>query len=200
MAIPAGNTEEHRMGFGLTLSHVGIFVSDLSRMTDFYARFLGFAVSDRDQWNGGEIVFLTRDPREHHQFVLATGRPPDLTFNPINQLSFRVDSLSTLRSLWRGLAAEGLTDLGPLTHGNAISVYLRDPEDNRVELLIDTPWHVPQPHRHPIDLSKPDAEVWAEVERHVRATPGCVPRETWRSGIEQRIAEATAQREPTLPR
>jgi len=33
------------MSFGLTLSHVGIFVTDIARMTDFYTRFMGFVVS-----------------------------------------------------------------------------------------------------------------------------------------------------------
>ena len=33
------------MSFSLTLSHVGIFVTDIQRMVDFYTRFLGFVVS-----------------------------------------------------------------------------------------------------------------------------------------------------------
>ena len=88
------------MSYGLTLSHVGIFVTDMARMLDFYTGFLGFAVSDRGETStGGQIAFMTRDPREHHQFVLATGRPADLPYNIVNQLSFRVDSLYTLREL-----------------------------------------------------------------------------------------------------
>ena len=59
--------------------------------------------------------------------------------------------------------------LGPVTHGNALSVYFLDPEGNRVEFLIDTPWHVPQPYRIPVDLSLPDEELWASIEQHVRA-------------------------------
>ncbi|RPI47663.1 MAG: glyoxalase, partial [Betaproteobacteria bacterium] len=113
------------MSYSLTLSHVGIYVVDMPRMVDFYSGYLGFAVSDRGPARGGgEIVFMTRDPREHHQFVLANGRPADLAFNLINQLSFRVDSLDTLRELHRGLANEaGVKDLGPTCHGNAVSVY-----------------------------------------------------------------------------
>ena len=34
-------------------------------------------------------------------------------------------------------------------------LYLRDPEGNRVEVFIDTPWHVTQPYREPMDLSLP---------------------------------------------
>jgi catechol 2,3-dioxygenase-like lactoylglutathione lyase family enzyme len=180
------------MAYGLTLSHCGIYVTDMARMVDFYSGFLGFAVSDRGTLSDGrgQITFLTRDPREHHQFVLATGRPADLSFNIVNQLSFRVDSLDTLRELQRGIAKEGGTELGPVSHGNALSVYLRDPEGNRVELLIDTPWYVPQPCRIPVDLSLPDDELWARLERDARALPGFKSRAEWRADIEKRIAEA----------
>ena len=184
------------MAYGLTLSHCGIYVTDMARMVDFYSGFLGFAVSDRGTLSDGrgEIVFLTRDPREHHQFVLATGRPAELPFNIVNQLSFRVDSLETLRELQRGIAKEGGTELGPVSHGNALSVYLRDPEGNRVEFLIDTPWYVPQPCRIPVDLSLPDDELWAKLERDARALPGFKSRAEWRADIEKRIAEAGERR------
>ncbi|HYC47002.1 MAG TPA: VOC family protein [Burkholderiales bacterium] len=184
------------MSFGLTLSHVGIFVTDMTKMVDFYTGFLGFAVSDRGTLadGRGEIVFLTRDAREHHQFVLATGRPENLSYNLINQLSFRVDSLDTLRELQRGLKNESATELGPISHGNALSVYLRDPEGNRVELLIDTPWYVPQPCRIPVDLSLPDDELWAKLERDARALPGFKSRAAWMAEVEDKINEATAKR------
>jgi len=42
--------------YSLTLSHVGIYVSDMARMVEFYTRFLGFAVSDRGPNPNGEIV------------------------------------------------------------------------------------------------------------------------------------------------
>jgi catechol 2,3-dioxygenase-like lactoylglutathione lyase family enzyme len=183
------------MSFSLNLSHVGIFVTDMPRMVDFYNGFLGFAVSDRGPTaNGGEIVFMTRDPREHHQVVLASGKPADLPFNIVNQLSFRVDSLETLRELKRGIANEQATELGPVTHGNALSVYLHDPEQNRIELLVDTPWYVPQPCRMAVDLSLPDDELWAALEKHARSLPGFKTRAAWTADIEQKIADATARR------
>lgn len=183
------------MSFGLTLSHVGLFVTDMEKMLDFYTGFLGFALSDRGSLaSGGEIAFMTRDPREHHQLVLVSGRPPDLSFNIVNQLSLRVDSLATLRELRQGLAAEEATELGPTSHGNALSLYFRDPEGNRVELLIDTPWYVPQPCRLPVDLSLPDDALWAALEQQARALPGFKPREVWAREMEQKIAAAGARR------
>jgi catechol 2,3-dioxygenase-like lactoylglutathione lyase family enzyme len=184
------------MPYSLTLSHVGIFVTDMARMVDFYTRFLGFAVSDRGTRPNGEIVFMTRDPREHHQLVMATGRPAEVPFNVINQISFRVDSLATLRELCTGLKDEAVNAITPVTHGNALSVYFRDPENNRVELLIDTPWYVPQPCRIPVDLFQPDDALWASIEAQVRTLPGYRPRAEWAAEIEEKIARATAQRGP----
>jgi catechol 2,3-dioxygenase-like lactoylglutathione lyase family enzyme len=182
------------MSFSLTLSHFGVFVTDINRMVDFYTRFLGFAVSDRGPNPAGEIVFLTRDPREHHQIVMASGRPADLPFNVINQISLRVDSLDTLRELYVGLKDEPVEILGPISHGNALSVYFRDPEKNRVELLIDTPWYVPQPHRVPVDIMQPDEKVWAWIEKEARGTPGFKSRKEWMADVERKIAQATEAR------
>ena len=182
------------MSYHLTLSHVGIFVKDMPRMVDFYTGYLGFAVSDRGVNPNGEIVFMTRDPREHHQVVLASGRASEPGFSMVQQLSFRVDSLDTLRELHRGLDSEGAVDLGPVTHGNALSVYFHDPEKNRVELLIDTPWYVPQPCRIPVDFSLSDDQLWASVEKAARDLPGFKPRSAWIADIERKIADATARR------
>lgn len=184
------------MPFSLTLSHVGIHVVDIARMVDFYSGFMGFAISDRGPARGGgEIVFMTRDPREHHQFVLASGRPADLPFNLVNQLSFRVDSLDTLRELHAAIGRErGVEDLGPTSHGNAISIYFLDPEGNRIEVLTGTPWYVPQPIRMPVDLTLPDEQVWASVETACRALPGFMSREAWEADIGRRIDAATARR------
>jgi catechol 2,3-dioxygenase len=175
----------------ITFSHVGIYVTDLNKMVDFYTRFLGFVVSDRGKFPGGaELAFLTRDANEHHQLVLATGRPADVSFNVVNQISFRVDSLRTLRQLHAALKNEPVTNLGTISHGNALSVYFLDPEGNRVELFIDTPWYVDQPLRIPLDMALPDAALWAKVEAEARKLPGFRPVEEWRATIAHKMRES----------
>ena len=84
--------------------------------------------------------------------------------------------------------------VSPISHGNALSVYFRDPEGNRVELLIDTPWYVPQPHRFKVDIMQAEEQVWAAVEKEARATPGFKSRKEWMGEIERKIAAATAAR------
>jgi catechol-2,3-dioxygenase len=100
-------------------------------------------VADRGNLGHVQLVFLSRNPDEHHQMVLASGRPAEPGFNTINQMSFRVPDLATLKRMHAGLLAEGVTDMQPATHGNAISIYCRDPEGNRIEVFWDTPWRRP---------------------------------------------------------
>jgi catechol 2,3-dioxygenase-like lactoylglutathione lyase family enzyme len=166
---------------------MGIFVTDPARMEDFYTRVLGFAVTDRGLLGTVSLVFLSRDPREHHQIVLAAGRPPAGGFNPINQISFRMADFAGLREMHRRLQAEGVGELAPVSHGNALSVYFRDPEGNRIELFVDTPWYVQQPLRIPMDMKLSDAEIWDWAEREARKLPGFRPVEEWRAELEGRM-------------
>jgi catechol 2,3-dioxygenase-like lactoylglutathione lyase family enzyme len=169
-----------------SFSHMGIFVTDPARMEDFYTRVLGFAVTDRGVLGSVSLIFLSRDARDHHQIVLAAGRPEG-GFNPINQISFRMADLAGLREMHRRLEEEGVKELAPVSHGNALSVYFKDPEGNRIELFIDTPWYVEQPVRVPIDMKLAEAELWAWAERDARARPGFRPVEEWRAGLRERL-------------
>ena len=177
----------------LAFSHMGIFVADLARMEDFYTRVLGFAVTDRGLLGATSLVFLSRDPKEHHQIVLAGGRPAGPGFNPINQISFRMADLAGLREMHRRVEREGVRDLAPVSHGNALSVYFRDPEGNRLELFVDTPWYVEQPVRVPIDMNLSDSEIWQWAERDARSRQGFKPVEEWRAGLTTKLRRKLPQ-------
>jgi catechol 2,3-dioxygenase-like lactoylglutathione lyase family enzyme len=168
-------------------SHMGIFVTDPARMQDFYTRVLGFTVTDRGELETPhgrlQFVFLSRDPREHHQIVMASGRPANLPFNPINQISFRMEDFAGLREMHRRLQKEAVSELSPVSHGNALSVYFRDPEGNRIELFVDTPWYVKQPLRIPLDMKLNDNQLWAWAEAEARKQPGFKPVEEWRAEL-----------------
>jgi catechol-2,3-dioxygenase len=168
-------------------SHMGMFVADAARMEDFYTRLLGFAVTDRGKLGTFDLVFLSREPTEHHQIVLVSGRPAELPFNPINQISFRMAEFAGLREMHRRLVAENVRELSPVSHGNALSVYFLDPEGNRIELFVDTPWYVAQPMRIPMDMTLSDAELWAWAEREARGLPGFRRVEEWRADMARRM-------------
>lgn len=178
----------------IAFSHIGIFVTDMAAMEAFYTRFFRFTVTDRGRLDTPrgpvDLVFLSRDPDEHHQVVLCSGRPAEMPFNVINQMSFKVDGLPELRQLHDQLASEPVTEISPVTHGNAVSVYFRDPEGNRIELFFDTPWYVTQPLREPIDMSLSDAELMRALETRARALPGFRPHAEWRADMARRMDAA----------
>src|SRR4051812_26273646 len=175
-----------------SFSHMGMFVADLARMRDFYTRVLGFTVTDEGDLETArgrlQFVFLSRNPKEHHQIVLATGKPDRLAFNPINQISFRMAEFSGLREMYRRVLAEKVKELYPASHGNALSVYFHDPEDNRIELFVDTPWYVKQPLRVPMDMAMSDSDLWAWAEREARKLPGFKPVGDWSAEMARRMS------------
>lgn len=175
----------------VSFSHFGIYVTDLARMEDFYTRVLGLLVSDRGRVPGGsDLVFLSRDPDEHHQIVLATGRPPGVEFNVVNQISFKLPTLADLKAMHARAHEEGTKQFRVVTHGNAWSVYFADPEGNRVEVFVDTPWHTPQPVVEPFDIEAPAEVIERETEALCRNRPGFMSRDEWRAAQVARMAAA----------
>jgi catechol 2,3-dioxygenase len=175
----------------VSFSHVGIYVTDLARMEAFYTRVLGLLVSDRGPVPGGsDLVFLSRNPDEHHQLVLATGRPPGVEFNVVNQISFKLPTLADLKAMHARARDEGTKQFRIVTHGNAWSVYFADPEGNRVEVFVDTPWHTPQPVVEPFDIEAPVEVIEQETEALCRNRPGFLSREQWRAAQVTRMAVA----------
>lgn len=162
------------------LSHFGLYCRDIDAMTAFYRAVFDLVETDRGQGITFPmtIVFLSARPEQHHQLALATGRGPDAP-STVMQLSFKVQALDELREARRRALAQGARNLRGLNHGNAISIYFHDIEDNLVEVYLDTPWYVTQPHGDPLDLDKPDADIWAETEARCRADPTFMPIADW---------------------
>ena len=161
----------------LRFSHVGLFVMDLEKMVDFYSRVLGFTITDRGKLPTGEIAFLSRDPKEHHQIALVTGRPEGLPNLIVNQISFRLDSLEELQEFYRTLDKDEVSDIHPINHGVAWALYFRDPEGNRLELFVDTDCYIHQPCRDPLDLNRPADVIRAETKASCKTQPGYKPLE-----------------------
>ncbi|WP_423457806.1 VOC family protein [Ottowia sp. VDI28] len=175
----------------LRFSHIGFFVRNIDQQAVFYKEVLGFTETDRGTLPtpSGEarLVFLSRDPDEHHQIVLVSGRPSEQHFNVINQISLKAASLEGLQALHRELQRRKVGELIAVTHGNAVSVYFRDPEGNRIELYVDTPWYVSQPCRVEVPIDLPADELFAWIEAHARGLEGFRPRAQWRAEMAARM-------------
>jgi catechol-2,3-dioxygenase len=162
------------------LSHFGIYVRDIEAMTRFYRQVFGLHQTDHGIGRnfGVPLTFLSGTSSQHHQLVLAGGRAAD-TPSTVMQMSFKVHAIDDLRRVRANALAAGATEMRGMNHGNALSIYFRDLEGNTIEVYLDTPWYIPQPHGDPLDLEKPDAEIWAETEAACRADPGFEPHAQW---------------------
>lgn len=182
----------------MAFSHIGLYVADMSTMVRFYSDVLGFCVTDRAHIRGADVVFLSRNPDEHHQIVLVPGRASGSP-STVNQISFRVISLPELRRLHGQLVALKAPGLNPTNHGGSWSLYFLDPEGNRIELFAQTPWYMP-PVSVPLDFGLSDNQIYELTENMVAATPGSMKRAEWRTHLQQRLAhEGKNEPHATLP-
>jgi catechol 2,3-dioxygenase len=115
------------------LSHVGLFFHDLERMVAFYTTVFGLKVTARGVGKTfkNELAFLSARPEQHHQLVLASGRPVEATFSTVMQLSFMVQDIDALRRVRSDSLRLGATQMRGLNHGNALSIYFSDPRATR---------------------------------------------------------------------
>ena len=177
------------MAIHARLAHVGVYAHDKPKLEKFYSNVLGLVVTDSGTARSGmSLTFMSGNPGAHHQLVLVDGRPDTAGFNPIQQISFMVDSLADLRTVHGRAIEQGCSEMRVVTHGNAWSCYFKDPEGNTVEAYLDTPWHVPQPHGFPFDLSKSDDEIVNETEAHCRETPGFMMIDDYQKQMATRLA------------
>ena len=178
-------------GLRLEAAHAVLYVHDVADMIDFYTNTLGFEVTDRGPLGGDEIVFLSQVANHHHQVAFITGREKPDPSNSVHHVAYRsAGTLDDLRALKKELATDArVTQIMPLTHGNAWSVYFRDPEFNGLEVFIDTPWHVRQPQGEPLDLDKSNEEIVEATRAHFSDEPEFGPIEEFYKARAQHIAQ-----------
>ncbi|MTD55441.1 VOC family protein [Amycolatopsis pithecellobii] len=148
------------------LGHTGLFTNDLDNQVAFYRDVLGLQITDEAPENG--IVFMSSRPdAEHHELLLASGRDVERDVHLVQQIAWRCGSLAGLKALYgRIVDAQAPIDM-VVSHGNAIGVYFRDPEGNRLEVYWQTGLEARQPFLYGIDLTLPEETLLAEVRERV---------------------------------
>ena len=171
----AGNNKNFA---NMLLSHIELYVQDITLMESFYTQSLGFVVTDRGQGENA-MVFLSRSPKEHHQIVLNPRESHRSIESPVDHISFRVESLSALRCFNCALKVKPEISIQTVSHGSTWSIYFRDPEGNRFEIFTDTPWYVNQPCKFEIDLELTDEQLMQFTKAKIEVMAGFSVAEEW---------------------
>lgn len=161
----------------LHLSHFELYVKNVASMENFYTNHLGFIITDRGEGKDA-MVFLSRNPNEHHQLVLNPRLSDTEIESPIDHISFRVNSISSLR-IFHEILKTRSTTFQTVSHGTTWSIYLQDPEENRIEIFADTPWYVSQPCRFEIDFDLSNEELIKFTEDKIKELPGFEAIKIW---------------------
>ncbi len=122
------------------IGHVHLKVSDLERALGFYCGVLGFELTQR--W-GTQAAFVSAGGY-HHYIGLNTwdslgGPPPPPGTTGLFQVAILYPDRATLGDALRRLRAANIELVGASDHGVSEALYLRDPDDNGVELYRDRP-------------------------------------------------------------
>src|SRR4051794_3011150 len=189
----ARNPGGSRMSY--TVSHFEIRARDPAALAEFYTEVLGFIVSDRGVLDRGpakgrELIFLSHSPEEHHQIVLIPAKAGAAASNAgggIGHVAFRVDSLDEVRRVYEKVRNLPHAKPEPVSHANTWSVYFRDPEDNRVEIFTQTPWHATQPCRFDIDYDLDDKKLKEATLADARTLSGFTTGEEWQQNFDPKF-------------
>jgi catechol-2,3-dioxygenase len=147
-----------------SLGHVGVYARDIERSMAFYRDIIGLKVSDRSPTGA---VFMTAQDRlaEHHELLLVPGRNDEGTANVLQQISFRCASVADVKEFYRVFVENKVPINRCVSHGNTVSIYAQDPDGNSVEVYWPNGVDVPQPFGKPMDLSKSEAEIMAQLDQ-----------------------------------
>jgi catechol 2,3-dioxygenase len=123
-----------------TVGHVHLKVADLDRAIHFYGDLLGFAVTQR---YGDQAAFLGAGGYHHHiglnTWESAGATPPPPGYTGLYHSAFLYPDRQQLARALRRVLEAGITLDGAADHGVSEAVYLRDPDNNGVELYRDRP-------------------------------------------------------------
>jgi len=122
------------------IGHVHLKVADLERSLAFYCGVLGFELMQR--W-GGQAAFISAGGYHHHiglnTWESLGGSPPPPGSTGLYHVAIRYPDRVTLADALRRLVDANISLDGAADHGVSEALYLRDPDENGVELYRDRP-------------------------------------------------------------
>jgi catechol 2,3-dioxygenase len=130
----------HPIHSGVKIGHVHLKVADLDRALAFYCGVLGFELMQR---YGTQAAFIAAGGYHHHiglnTWESLGGSPPPPGSTGLYHTAILYPTRPALAGALRRLTAAGVPLDGASDHGVSEALYLRDPDQNGVELYWDKP-------------------------------------------------------------
>ena len=125
---------------GVRIGHVHLKVADLERALKFYCGVLGFELQQR---LGSQAAFISAGGYHHHlglnTWESKGGSPPPPGATGLYHVAILYPARALLADALRRVLAAGVDIDGAADHGVSEAIYLRDPDDNGVEIYWDRP-------------------------------------------------------------
>jgi catechol 2,3-dioxygenase len=125
---------------GTRIGHVHLKVADLDRSLAFYCGVLGFELIQR---LGTQAAFISAGGYHHHvglnTWESQGGKPPPPGTTGLFHIAVLYPTRADLADALRRLIEAGVALDGASDHGVSEALYLRDPDENGVELSRDRP-------------------------------------------------------------
>ncbi len=133
-------TPEKSIDKGVRIGHVHLKVANLERALHFYCDVLGF---DLIQRMGDSAAFVSAGGYHHHiglnTWESKNGTPPPPRSTGLYHLAILYPTRKALADALQRLMGAGVRLEGASDHGVSEALYLRDSDDNGVELYWDRP-------------------------------------------------------------
>ncbi len=125
---------------GTRIGHVHLKVADLDRALGFYCGVLGFEIMQR---LGDSAAFISAGGYHHHiglnTWESKGGRPPPPGTTGLFHTAILYPTRAALADALHRVIEAGIPLDGASDHGVSEALYLRDPDENGVELYRDRP-------------------------------------------------------------
>jgi catechol 2,3-dioxygenase len=125
---------------GTRIGHVHLKVADLERALGFYRDVLGFHLTQR---YGDSAAFVAAGDYHHHiglnTWESKGGSPPPAGTTGLYHTAILYPTRQALADALRRVRVAGIQLDGASDHGVSEALYLRDPDQNGVELYWDKP-------------------------------------------------------------